>query len=385
MNAPYASIIIPVAAAHVSHVATAIASCRWQTVEDWEAIIVNDTGQPLRGAGDDRVRWIDAPAHQAAKRRASVARNAGIAAARGAFTIFLDADDYLLPSAIETFTRGHIGHDMAYSYSHHYGLNRDGAWAQYRPPEYNREKRASPMSHSTSGTSPVPTMQGCNLHPITAFVPTWCVQEVGGFDEDAPGFEDWTIWLRLAQAGFCGQRVFGPTFVYRRELGISSRPDASGGQALMDAVTAPYRNRSGDMDMAGCGCGGGAQTAKAMARQLAATFGSNTMTDNGSVMLEYIGPGQGRQAFQHPVSKQTYRAGGLPSTKYIVVPPEDVDYLVSTLGLFKRQAAPAPFVPPPQELGAGDRELGAEQEAAPVAKASSPQPPTPSSRRKVQA
>jgi hypothetical protein len=358
VTTPYASIIIPVAPAHAHLVATAIASCRWQTVHDWEVIVVNDTGQPLRSVGDDRITVIDAP-ETTGKRRAAVARNAGIAAARGVFSIFLDADDYLLPSALETFTRGHAGHDKAYSYSHHYGLNRDGAWAQYRPPEYNREPRGSPMSHSTGGAVPVPTMQGCNLHPITAFVPTWCLHAVGGFDEDAPGFEDWTIWLRLAMAGFCGQRIFGPTFVYRRELGISSRPDAHGGQALMDAVTAPYRNKQGDIDMGGCGCGGGADTAKKMAQTLAATFGENTTMDNGNVMLEYIGPGMGRQTFQHPISKAQYRAGGMPATKYIVVPPEDVDYLVHELRMFKRQAPPAPFVPPPQEVGA-------EPEAAPI-------------------
>lgn len=343
---PYASIIIPVAAAHVAHVATAVASCRWQTVRDWEVIIVNDTGATLRSTGDTRIQVIDAPAPRPHKNRAAVARNVGLEIARGAFTIFLDADDYLLPSAIETFTRGHSHHEDAYSYSHHYGMNRHGEWAQYRPPEYNRAKRASPMSHSDASPDPQPTMQGCNLHPITALVPTWCLREVGGVDEDAPGFEDWTIWLRLAIAGYCGRRIFGPTFVYRRDEGVTHGPDARGGQALMDAVTAPYRDRNGDIPMAGCGCGGGARTAKDMARQLAQTFGSDTMTDNGSVMLEYTGPGLGKQSFQHPVSRREYKPGGLPSTKYIVVPPEDVDYLLG-LGMFKRQAAPAPFVPPP--------------------------------------
>lgn len=370
MTAPYASIIVPVAAAHVAHVATAVASVRWQTVRDWEVLIINDTGAPLKSQGDTRIQVIDAPAHEEGKRRASVARNAGIERARGAFTIFLDADDYLLSTAIETFTRGHASHDMAYSYSHHYGLNRDGAWAQYRPPEYNRERRASPMSHSTGGAVSVPTMQGCNLHPITAFVPTWCLHNVGGFDEDAPGFEDWTIWLRLAMAGHCGQRIFGPTFVYRRELGISSRPDAKGGQSLMDAVTAPYRDRNGDIPMAGCGCGGGARTAKDMARQLAQTFGSDTMTDNGSVMLEYIGPGEGKQSWRHPVSRQEYRAGGKPSTRYIVVPPEDVDYLIG-LGLFKRQAAPAAFVPPPS-VETGDERLETGKDAPHEAEKTTP-------------
>lgn len=348
-HSPLVTIITPVAAHHAQHARTAVASTRWQTVKDWEMILVNDTGQPMRGSGDERVRIIDAPQGHG-KRRPAVARNVGIETARGVFTIFLDADDYLLPSAIQTFIRGHARHDKAYSYAHHYSISRDGRdWAMYRPPDYNREPRAGLKSHSTAGPNPVPTMQGCNLHPITALVPTWCLREVGGFDEDAPGFEDWTIWLRLAMAGFCGERVYGPTFVYRIHHGQSHRPDAAGGQALMDAVTAPYRlNGTGDIPMPGCGCGGGAAKAKEMARQLAAAFGDATTTDNGQVVLEYTGPGSGTQTFRHPQSKREYRAGNNPARRFNVVAPEDVDYLIS-LGIFQRQAAPAPFVPPPLE------------------------------------
>lgn len=350
MPSPLVSIITPVAAHHAALARQAVASCRWQTVPDWECVLVNDTGQPMRSAGDARVRVITAPS-KPGKRRPAVARNAGIAVARGLFTIFLDADDYLLPSAIETFIRGHARHDKAYSYGHHYSIGRDGnEWAMYRPPDYNRNVRASPKSHSDAGVPPKPTMQGCNLHPITALVPMWCLREVGGFDEDAPGFEDWTIWLRLAMAGFCGERIYGPTFVYRIHDGQQHRGDARGGQALMDAVTAPYRqNKTGDIPMAGCGCGGGAAAAKDMARRLAQTFGSEATADNGMAVLEYIGPGSGTQTFggkgRTPSGKE-YRAGKNVARRYIMVEPEDVAYMLG-LKLFQRHAAPAPFVPPP--------------------------------------
>ena len=216
----------------------------------------------------------------------------------------------------------------------------------YRPPEYNREKRASPMSHSTAPPDPQPTLQGCNLHPISAFVPTWCLQQVGGFDEDAPGFEDWTPWIRMAQAGYCGERIYGPVFVYRHDLGHLHFPDAKGGQKLMDAVTAPYRNSKGDMDMGGCGCGGGAKTAKDMARQLASTFGGAELTDSGMVMLEYTGSGSGKQSFRVPHTGHVYQVSARASHRYVPAPPEDVDYLIG-IGFFRRQIAPAPFVPPP--------------------------------------
>lgn len=325
----YASIIIPVAAAHAHHVATAIASCRWQTLADWEAIVVNDTGRPLQSKGDDRITVIDAPGREG--NRAAIARNAGIEVARGTFTIFLDADDYLLPSAIETFTRGHARHAAAYSYAHHYGMNRAGLWAQYRPPEYDREALAR-----------------FNLHPITAFVPTTCLRDVGGFDEAAPGLEDWTVWLRLAIAGHCGERVYGPTFVYRRDEGVNHVSDIAGGQALMDAVIAPYRDKTGAIPMAGCGCGGRAATAKETAQRLAQSLSGPAGTDDGMVMLEYIGAGEGKQSFRHPVSRREYRAGRGAAARYVQAPPEDVDYLVNQLRMFARVPAPAAFVAPPQ-------------------------------------
>lgn len=340
-----ASVIIPVGPQHRKEASQAVASVLWQTYTGVEAVVVNDTGLPIVSAPHPRVRIIDAP-KSINKRRSSVARNAGLAVAKGVFTIFLDADDYLLPSAIQTFVRGHALHDAAYSYGHHYAVNRKGEWAMYRPPEYNREPRAGPMSHSTAGPDPQPTIQGCNLHPISAFVPTWCLREIGGFDEDAVGFEDWTPWIKLAKAGWCGQRIYGATFVYRHDLGHLHIPDAKGGQKLMDAVTAPYRNKQGDMDMAGCGCGGGAKTAKDMARALAQTFGGAELTDTGMVMLEYTGVGSGKQTFRVPHTGHIYQVSARPSHRYTPAPPEDVDYLLG-LGFFRRQIAPAPFVPPP--------------------------------------
>jgi hypothetical protein len=64
------------------------------------------------------------------------------------------------------------------------------------------------------------------------------------------------------------------------------------------------------------------------------------------VMLEYTGQGSGKQSFRVPHTGHIYQVSARASHRYVPVPPEDVDYLIS-LSFFRRQIAPAPFVPPP--------------------------------------
>lgn len=323
---PLVTIVIPVGPAHAAHAGVALASCLWQTVPNWEAIVVNDTGQSLPHWRDPRIRVIDAPVGDG--QRASIARNAGFRVAAAPFVVPLDADDYLLPAALATLLQGHAAHDACYSYGWHYGLNRHGAWALYRSPDYDREK-----------------LKTFNLHPITGLIPTAAVLAVGGCDEGTPGLEDWTLWLRLAQAGCCGQQIYGPTFVYRRDEGVNHIADVDGGLALHDAVRDRYTNAAGEMAFMGCGCGGAAADAKALARQIAPRLGAMAMTSNGLITLEYTGPGQGGQWFKTPSGRQ-YRAGRGPAVRYIQVPEEDAAHLQS-LGFFQAVPPPQAFQPPP--------------------------------------
>jgi glycosyltransferase involved in cell wall biosynthesis len=81
--------------------ARAVESVLAQTsaADDFEVIVVNDSGEPLACAdwqGSDRVQVIDT-----ARRERSVARNAGAAIARGRYLHFLDDDDWLFPNALQ--------------------------------------------------------------------------------------------------------------------------------------------------------------------------------------------------------------------------------------------------------------------------------------------
>jgi len=71
------------------------------TAEDFEVIVVNDSGQPLPSEAwqqSPRVRLLNTN-----RRERSVARNAGAAIAKGDYLHFLDDDDILLPGALNAF------------------------------------------------------------------------------------------------------------------------------------------------------------------------------------------------------------------------------------------------------------------------------------------
>jgi hypothetical protein len=300
---PFVSIIIPCGGSHHQFVGVAVASCLWQTWQDLEVIVVNDGPHELPNYADPRVSVIKSPNFGKAQpvgNRPAVARNAGVAVARGEFVIFLDADDYLLRAAVELLIRGHASHDQAYTYSSHYAGTR-----HQRPPDYDQAKYAT-----------------FNLHPITAFLRRDHVVAVGGFDEEAPGWEDWTLYLRMAMAGYCGRYYRGPIFVYRVEHSITHHADVAGGQALMDKVIARYKNEKGEIIMGCCG-----SNPKPTVKAAVVTLGEVPIMD-GMQTLEYIGPQKGSFIIKHPTSGRIYRAGGSSTARYITVPPEDVAYLL---------------------------------------------------------
>src|SRR5215207_159840 len=122
MVQPLVSIIIPCGSRHAELARTAAASVAWQSLADQcETIIACDGGAVVPPMANVTILPSDGerrgPAHT---------RNRALASARGAFTLPLDADDYLLPHAVENLLREYGRGGAGYVYGDTYTLERDG-------------------------------------------------------------------------------------------------------------------------------------------------------------------------------------------------------------------------------------------------------------------
>ncbi len=104
-RAPFLTLVVP-AFDRDATIGRCLRSVLAQDINDWELICVDDgstdgTAEAVRAIPDPRIRLV---AH-AANRGVGPARNTGIAAARGAWIVFLDSDDELAgPDALRRMT-----------------------------------------------------------------------------------------------------------------------------------------------------------------------------------------------------------------------------------------------------------------------------------------
>lgn len=111
------SVIMPVYNGE-RYIKEAVESVLAQTLNDWELIIIDDgstdaTLEKLNHFTNPRIYIIQQP-----NQGASIARNAGLAQARGDYIAFLDADDIYLPNALQEYVNyleTHPEHDVVYA------------------------------------------------------------------------------------------------------------------------------------------------------------------------------------------------------------------------------------------------------------------------------
>lgn len=280
---PHVSVIIPVGPGHGRQgIEDALDSVYAQAgLSQWECIVVDDTDDGIHGS---EIRWLPSWVRRYSTGRrgagVSVARNIGIAAAKGETLLYLDGDDWLEVECLSKMYKAWRAYG-GYVYCDFYKDN-DGV---IKIQEHTCQDQLK-MLH----------------HPITCLYPRE-VRELVKFDEDMRVGEDWDYILGVLSSGWCGTYLPEPLVYYRTVSGNNRKSLLDN----IDAVRARVTKRWSSKMACGCGRGGNAVVAQAggsVEQLVAAGQGGSDM-----VLLEFVSEGVGTMSWAGPVTGTTYRFG----------------------------------------------------------------------------
>lgn len=245
MTKPVCSIVIP-ARNCLSYLPTTLATVDLQGRDDLEVILADD------GSSDGTAEWAR---NRAATRFSlqvletggigpSLARNAGVDAARGGLIAFLDADDLWWPDKLNRQIAYHLKHPQTgLSFTDYIHLTPDGRtlgtcfdywrcdWTKSRDGGYFQleDAEAKLLGTNLVGTS-------------TAVLNRDVFLSAGGFKSGWPSAEDWDLWLRLAAIApvACSTSV-SMSYLMRPGSETSNRAKRI---AALRAIMAPYEKRT---------------------------------------------------------------------------------------------------------------------------------------------
>lgn len=304
------SVVIPCGPGHEHYVIDAVDSLVAQTFQNWECIVVNDTGAALP--------WIhpfvkvinlaiDDPNDKTIN-RVSRARNAGIQFSKGKYFVLLDADDYLQPSALahmyDTITKAESGTGYAYT-----------DW-------YVAETKEK---HVTPNYSCATVLDRFN-HAVTCIYLREAWQAVHGFDQQLKGWEDWDFVIALNVAGYCGIRIPYPLLQYRLNGGKRREELYAQLQELKQEMYEKWKPYiDGEKKMA-CGCQN--SNGVAASRQQ----GDGAFAGDGMTQLEYVGDILGPLNYVGKVTGNRYLFGLEPEHSVRYVFNEDIPAFLTVEG-----------------------------------------------------
>lgn len=355
---PVVSVIVPCIDNHRSVLIDALDSLQAQTFTQWECIVINDSATTLDLPAHPWARIINTPHRREDENEdkgyvpvgAGAARNIGIDSARGQYVLFLDADDMLVPNALEDMARAVVGSDGAYAYSD---------WSVW----YKNEKwdDAHEIQMVPEYTAFAQFVAG--QHPVTALVERGWAADVR-FDESLPFLEDWQFFADCATKGYCGVRVGAALLVYRfyssvRRALSGVRRDENGEiilpeqtQLVIDSIRARYSEYiDGNKTMAGC-CGGNKAAVSALSAALGANApdvliravrenleneeeGTKGIAAPTMVAMEFVGEQYGATTWLSKDRHRQYIGGLEPNHRYCEVWQDDVEHLENT-GVWRR-------------------------------------------------
>jgi GT2 family glycosyltransferase len=186
--APRFSILTPVYETPADVLAATLTSVRKQTYGDWELCVVDDASTQRHvgamlaaaAAADPRIR-----VHRSEENHGIVgASNEALALCHGEFVVLLDHDDLLHPAALDQVAAALDGNPEAdYVYTDEDKLDPAGHHTSpFFKPDWSPERMRTQM-------------YTCHLSVLRRSL----IEEVGGFDTDFEGSQDWDLVLRVAE------------------------------------------------------------------------------------------------------------------------------------------------------------------------------------------
>lgn len=203
MKLPLVSIIVP-CYNYGTLLAETLQSLQHQSYSHWECIIVDDGSQDNTAVvvadmamKDSRYEYV----YQANKGQAA-ARNRGLFHAKGKYIQFLDADDFLENWKLEkqvSFLEKNAGVDIVYGQVRYFKSGEINELFFDR--WYGKEKNWMP-GISGKGKQLVEAFVHQNIMELGCLLfKKETLEEVGNFDEEIQGVEDWDLCIRCALKG----------------------------------------------------------------------------------------------------------------------------------------------------------------------------------------
>ena len=234
--APAVSILTP-AFDVARYVGAAVGSVLAQTFPDWEMLVVDDgsrdnTAEVVAGCQDKRIRLI-----RQENAGVSAARSRAIAEARGEAVLFLDADDWLAPDALERLMVALASVPAAIAAHGAYAVMAEDA----RPGDPPlRLKGAPALSGDLLERLLVQNLFVNGGHML---VRREAIAAAGPFLPHLRYGEDWEYWIRLALQGpFVAVEDAEPVLFVRERQGSAYRRMARDPMAFAPAMAAIYAN-----------------------------------------------------------------------------------------------------------------------------------------------
>lgn len=210
MNEPLVSVIMP-AYNSADFIAEAIASVRNQSYKNWELFVIDDVSTDNTCSIvkkiirlEPRIRLLKNLNNEGA----GVSRNKGIAAAKGNFIAFLDADDLWLPKKLEVQIKFMTENRMAMSFSSYHLISEDG--------EY--------LSKGILAVSKLSFKKLVKANYVGNLTGMYDVTKTGKiYSPLLRKRQDWALWLSVLQKVEFSQGIQHPLACYRiRRNGISN-------------------------------------------------------------------------------------------------------------------------------------------------------------------